>query len=181
MFSRTKDGTVPHAAGMQHLPAVKSYLAWNPHDGVTGVKQYIEMGLDDLRRTLSNDIDSFFIEHPEARMLATELLGLSCGFIAEMCNWIDTFFNELVVLSGVTKEEAWQLVSACVKKFFEDFRTVRSPAANASLDKDASAKCAKYLWAVLQVHDIMKEYRDKRFRGHPSIAPAFTVEKESRE
>mmetsp|Transcript_12456 Transcript_12456/g.17918 ORF Transcript_12456/g.17918 Transcript_12456/m.17918 type:complete len:266 (+) Transcript_12456:290-1087(+) len=48
VFSRTKDGTVPHSAGTQHLPAVKSYLAWNPHDSITGVKQYIEKGLDDL-------------------------------------------------------------------------------------------------------------------------------------
>mmetsp|Transcript_6937 Transcript_6937/g.10101 ORF Transcript_6937/g.10101 Transcript_6937/m.10101 type:complete len:432 (-) Transcript_6937:2302-3597(-) len=171
VFSRSKDGSVPAASGSHHLPAVKSYLAWNPHDGVTGVKQYIEKGLDDLRRTLGNDIDSYFVDNPEARMLAMELLSLSCGFISEMCNWIDTFFHELVNLSGVTKEEAWQLIAACIKKFFEDFRTVRSPAANASLDKDASNKCSKYLWAVLQVHDIMKEYREKRFRGHPSIAP----------
>ena len=171
VFSRSKDGAVPAATGSHHLPAVRSYQAWNPHDGVTGVKQYIEKGLDDLRRTLGNDIDSYFVDNPEARMLALELLSLSCGFISEMCNWIDTFFHELVNLSGVTKEEAWQLIAACIKKFFEDFRTVRSPAANASSDKDVSSKCAKYLWAVLQVHDLMKEYREKRFRGHPSIAP----------
>ena len=171
VFSRAKDGSVPTASGTKHLPAVTSYLAWNPHDGITGVKQYIEKGTDDLRSTVGNDIDSFFVDHPDARMLATELLSLTCGFLGDKCNWIDTFFHELVNLSGVTKEEAWQLISACIKKMFEDFRTVRSPAANASSDKVESAKCAKYLWAVLQVHDIMREYREKRFRGHPSIAP----------
>ena len=103
MFSRSKDGAVPATTGTHHLPAVRSYQAWNPHDGVTGVKQYIEKGLDDLGRTLGNDIDSYFVENPEARILALELLSLSRGFISKMCNWIDTFFHKVVNLSGVTK------------------------------------------------------------------------------
>jgi hypothetical protein len=48
---------------------------------------------------------------------------------------------------------------------------VRAPAANASSDKDEASKCAKYLWAIVQAHDVMREFREARFKGHPAIAP----------
>lgn len=171
VFSRSKDGGVPNATGNLPLPAVKSYHAWNPFDGATGVKQFIEKGMDDLRLSLGNDVDTFFAEHDEARMLAAELLTRSRTFITEMCSWMDSFYGELVSQSQITPEEAWELVAACVKKFFETLRAVRAPAANASSDKDESAKCAKYLWAIVQAHDVMREFREYRFKGHPAIAP----------
>lgn len=77
VFSKTKDGGVPSATGSLPLPVVKSYHAWNPFDGATGVKQFIEKGMDDLRLFLGNDVDTFFVDHDEARMLASELLTRS--------------------------------------------------------------------------------------------------------
>ena len=77
VFSKTKDGGVPSATGSLPLPAVKSYHAWNPFDGATGVKQFIKKGMDDLRLSLGNDVDTFFADHDEARMLASELLTRS--------------------------------------------------------------------------------------------------------
>ena len=171
VFSKSKDGGVPSATGSLPLPAVKSYHAWNPFDGATGVKQFIEKGLDDLRLSLGNDVETFFVEHDEARMLASELLTRSRTFITDLCSWMDSFYGELISQSQITPEEAWELVAACVRKFFETIRTVRAPAANASSDTDASAKCAKYLWAIVQTHEIMKEFREYRFKGHPAIAP----------
>jgi hypothetical protein len=171
VFSKSKDGGVPSATGSLPLPAVKSYRAWNPFDGATGVKQFIEKGLDDLRLSLGNDVETFFVDHDEARMLASELLTRSRTFVTELCSWMDSFYGELISQSQITPEEAWELVAACVRKFFETIRTVRAPAANASSDTDASAKCAKYLWAIVQTHDIMKEFREHRFKGHPAIAP----------
>jgi hypothetical protein len=85
------------------------------------------------------------------------------------------FYQELLTTSEATEEEAWELVSGCIKKIFEDLRRVRATAANATSEINPSSKCATYLWALIQSHRIMKEYIDARFRNHPSIAPVIIL------
>jgi hypothetical protein len=80
----------------------------------------------------------------------------------------------LITLSESTEDVAWDLVSSCIKRVFEDLRHVRATAAIASSDSPIS-RCTMYLWALIQSHRVMKEYLDSRFRNHPSIAPVIVL------
>jgi len=133
--------------------------------------------MEDLKLQLYQDITSFFLEDKfyDARMLAHDMHNKSQIFVAEMCNWMDVFYQELLTTSEATEEEAWELVSGCIKRIFEDLRRVRASAANATSEINPSTKCATYLWALVQSHRVMKDYIDARFRNHPSIAPVIIL------
>ncbi len=88
---------------------------------------------------------------------------------------MDVFYQELLTTSKAMEEEAWELVSACIKRVFEDLRRVRASAANATSEADPSNKCSTILWALIQSHKVMKDFLDMRFRNHPSIAPVIVL------
>jgi hypothetical protein len=84
------------------------------------------------------------------------------------------FIMSLSLYQNTTEDKAWDLVSSCIKRVFEDLRQVREPGANVSADPPIS-HCTMYLWALIQSHRIMKEYLDSRFMNHPSIAPVIIL------
>jgi hypothetical protein len=50
VFGKTKEGATP--VSKHHLPAIKSFKDWNTFDGVSGVKGYISLGMEDLKHQL---------------------------------------------------------------------------------------------------------------------------------
>jgi len=174
VFGYVKDGA---ATTKYHLPAIKSFKEWNSFDSESGIKSFILNGMEDLKLQLYQDIASFFdIEsYHHARVLAHDMHTKSQIFVAEMCNWMDVFYQELLTTSEASEDEAWDLVSACIKKVFEELRRVRASAANATTETNPTARCATYLWALIQSHRVMKEFIDMRFRNHSSIAPVITL------
>ena len=98
VFGQIKDGTV----SKHHLPALKTYVLWNSHDNISGVKYYIERGIDDQRLTLVQDIDTYLDMHPKARSLAIDLQQASHSFVADLSSWIDSFVQELTTTSEAT-------------------------------------------------------------------------------
>jgi len=133
--------------------------------------------MEDLKLQLYQDITNFFLDDKfyDAKMLAHDMHNKSQIFVAEMCNWMDVFYQELLTTSEATEEEAWELVSGCIKRILEDLRRVRASTANATSEPNPSTKCATYLWALIQSHRVMKDYIDARFRNHPSIAPVIIL------
>lgn len=175
VFGRVKDGSP--TTGKHHLPAIKSFKEWNTYDGVSGVKSYINTGMEDLKYQLRQDIDhSFNLEqHYNARLLAMEMHELSQNFVLEMSSWMDAFYQELVTTSEASEDEAWDVVGACIRKVFEILRVPRAQASNATMDGDLKSQCATYLWALIQSHKVMKEFIDARFRNHGAIAPVIVI------
>lgn len=171
VFGQVKEGTT----SKHHLPAVKTYAAWNSNDNASGAKYYIISGLDDKRISLMFDFDTLLEGFPTAKSLASDLHFAAHSFVTEMCSWVDAFYLELISTADASPEEAWELLSACVKKIFEELRRPRASAANAASERDGPSKCAKYLWAIIQAHQVMKSFTDQRFRNHPSIAPVINV------
>jgi hypothetical protein len=96
-------------------------------------------------------------------------------FIARLSGFFDEMYNELLYSSGATADEAHELVSAIVRRIFENLKSVRTAAANALSDPSAVSKCATYMWCMIQAHKIQQEYLDSRFRNHPSIAPVIIL------
>jgi hypothetical protein len=174
VFGYVKEGTMNVK---NHLPAVKSFKEWNSFDAESGVKSFILNGMEDLKLQLYQDISNSFStdQFYDARLLANDMYSKSQVFVAEMANWMDVFSQELLTTLEATEEEAWELVSACIKHVFEDLRRVRASAANATSELDPSSKSATILWALIQSHKVMKDFLDMRFRNHPFIAPVIVL------
>ncbi len=170
-------GYVKEGASTHHnLPAVKTFKDWNPRDGTSGVKAYVATGLDDLKLQVRQEIeDSFPSTESEAKSLARDMHDGSQTFLSELMAFTGDFFDELMHSSDTTEEEAWELLSALLKRIFEEFRKVRASAANAARDKNPTTRCSTYLWASIQVHRVMKEMLDARFRNHVAIAPVIIL------
>jgi hypothetical protein len=172
VFGYVKEGT----STRHNLPAVRTFKDWNPRDGTSGVKTYVATGLDDLKLQVRTDIeDSFPPDESEAKSLARDMHDGSQTFLSELMAFSGDFFDELMHSSDTAEEEAWELLSALIKKIFEELRKVRASAANAARDKNPITRCATYLWASIQAHRVMKEMLDARFRNHVSIAPVIIL------
>ena len=62
---------------------------------------------------------------------------------------MDVFYQELLTTSKATEEEAWELVSGCIKRIFEDLRRVRASAANAISEANPSTKSVQPTYRLL--------------------------------
>jgi hypothetical protein len=73
VFGWVKDGD--HVSTWNYLPAMKSFREWNTHDGVSGIKSYINTGIEDLSYQLHQDIGHNFglSQHSDARLLVMEM------------------------------------------------------------------------------------------------------------
>jgi hypothetical protein len=105
--------------------------------------------------------------------MASEMHELSQNFVIEMSSWMDSFYQELVSTSEATEEEAWDVVSACIRKMFKVIRVPRAQAANVTMDGDPKSQCATYLWALVLSHRVVREFIEARFRNHAAIAPVI--------
>mmetsp|Transcript_10104 Transcript_10104/g.14571 ORF Transcript_10104/g.14571 Transcript_10104/m.14571 type:complete len:742 (-) Transcript_10104:1161-3386(-) len=173
VFGNVKEG----ATTKYNLPAVKNYKEFNPQDGVSGVKDFVVNGLDDLDRQVQGEISDTFDPSGqlEAKALALDMHTQSRRFILEMCAWMDQFYHELVESSESTPEEAWELLSSIVRKMFEVIRVPRAGAATAARDKNALNRSSTILWSLIQSHRVMKDLMEARFRNHTSIAPVIIL------
>jgi len=51
----------------------------------------------------------------KAKILALGMHKLFQNFVIEMCTWMDSFYQELVITSEATTEEAWEVMGTCIK------------------------------------------------------------------
>ena len=173
VLGHSKDGVI---SPKHKLPAVKSYADWTTFDQDSGVMNYILRGIDDLKIQITNEIHSILgDDFPEAMKLAAEMHTASHYFICQMCTFVTDFVQEMASTAESPIEEAWELVSACVRKIFDELRRVRAAASNAMAEQNPVTKCALYMWCLIQANRVQKEFLDARFRNHPSIAPVIIL------
>ena len=173
VFGYCKDGVV---SAKHKLPAVKKYEDWTTFDQDSGVMNFILRGIDDLKIQITNEIHSTLgDEFPEAVKLATEMHTASHYFICQLCTFVTDFVQEMSSTAESPIEEAWELVSACVRKVFDELRRVRAAASNAMAEQNPLTKCGLILWCLIQSNRVQKEYLDTRFRNHPTIAPVIIL------
>jgi hypothetical protein len=129
-----------------------------------------------LKLQITNEIHSILGEDfPEATKLAAEMHTASHYFICQLCTFVTDFVQEMSSTAESPIEEAWELVSACVRKIFDELRRIRAAAANAMAEQNPITKCALYMWCLIQANRVQKEFLDARFRNHPSIAPVIIL------
>lgn len=54
---------------------------------------------------------------------------------------------------------------------FDELHKVHVGAQNATAETDPMVHCAKFLWVVIQAHDVMQTFKDLHFSHHPVTAP----------
>jgi hypothetical protein len=103
---------------------MKSLNKWASFNSDTGVKRFIFNGMEDLKLQVYQDIANLFVSDQfyDVCVLVNDMHSKSQIFVAEMTNWVDVFYQELLTTSEATKEKALELVSACIKQVFVDFR-----------------------------------------------------------
>ena len=177
--------TLPHVLGhskddvispKHKLPAVKTYADWTTFDQDSGVMNYILRGIDDLKLQITNEINSVLgDDFPEANKLAGEMHIASHYFICQMCTFVTDFVQEMSSTAESLVEEAWELVSACLRKIFDELRRVRAAASNAMAEQNPVTRCAMYMWCLIQANRVQKKFLDAHFHNHPSIAPVIIL------
>jgi hypothetical protein len=160
-----------------YLPIVKTFKDWTCFDQNSGVLNYILRGIQDLYIQIPQNITTklYGDEYADARKIAMDMHTNAHVFIGNLCTFITGFVQELLNTSQCGEDEIWELVSACIRKLFEDLCRMRSQATNASSDPNKISHCATYMWSLIESHQIMREYKDSCFQNHPSIAPVITL------
>ena len=160
--------------------AIKTYLDWNPGDGIGGVYNKINGALPDLKKTLLGMMRHHLADHPIALQLCEQLLVATLAFIDVLSAEIAGFYRFLLTTTyGVAgpytaKAQAlcWELVEKLLSVFFLKTRTVRAPAQHAySSIEDTDDLNATFLWAIVQAHGVMQDFQEYEFRRHPLVYP----------
>ena len=145
------------------LGGVPKYEDFHPPSGREGIHQRILDHVKDGRRTLEQAIGDLFAFGTEPASVAHELLLQSKTFWDDLCHWIVRYHQQVQAESEASVQEVWILISHCVRAVFRSLREARAPGR-------ATNTPAGMLWGTLRAHEVMKEYRQADFSGHPKIA-----------
>ena len=88
------------------------------------------------------------------------LLTDSQGFIAELCEFVSSQYDEYVEPSSFTAEEDWSLVIDCVSHIFEELYYVQSIVMDSGQYNQGM-----YIWVFLKVWEVQKRYREHELYG----------------
>jgi len=156
------------------LPAVKTQKQWNPNDGVSGVMRYTNENLvfqvESCKAIITHSYAS-----SKAHDLAFLMLTEAHSYWTRLATWMNEFFLKLTIVSSCSTDEAWLLVTSCVRGMFRELRRVRLCAQNADAIPDKIVSTSYFLWGSLQAHRIMREFLTKNFEAHPSVTPIINM------
>jgi len=166
-ITATSDKTFP-------LPAVRHHKQWNPQDGVSGVMRYttenLQFQVESCRAVINHSYDG-----SKSRELASLMLSESHSFWTRLSTWMNEFYLKLTIVSSCSADEAWLLVSSCVRGIFRELRRVRLCAQNADSIPDKITSTGYFLWGSLQAHRVMKAFLSNNFESHPAITPIVNM------
>jgi hypothetical protein len=175
-FCNTKhDSSAYHGSIDRMLPLVKKRDMWFAQGGMFGLKGELDREVNDKVFALQSEIRET-LGSSEGGQLASQFLQASQQCFNDFMNWTESFFQELLAMSQVSKDEAWKLVLQCWIAFFTDLRKIRvscSTLSLAGLEKDSLRRkevVAKYIWTMGRAIKLQDEYRIKQFRNHPTIS-----------
>ena len=145
------------------LGGVPKFEDFHPPSGREGIHQRILDHVKDGSLTLQQAIGELFTFGTEPSSVAREMLLLSKTFWDELCHWMVRYHAQVQAESEASEQEVWILISHCVRAVLKSLREARSPGR-------ASNTPGGMLWGTLRAHEIMKQYCDADFSGHPKIA-----------
>lgn len=160
------------------LTKIPNHDAWDHGDGQGGLKNEISHFLVRQVEASEQAIEARFQGYEQAavKRVAIACLQESNLFIQELCNFITSFYNEMVTTSNGQFEESWTLTCKLVKGIFFELNLVRTIAARApDILDDMTRRVGLLLWGTLRAHKVMREFKTAQFRRHLSLAPTLML------
>lgn len=157
-----------------YLPGLPTASKWDNNDGASGLRYRVSRELPGVSSQLNNYIITASDGDNDARELAQLCLFKSVSFVNDFSAFMTRYYTELLASKSYTKDQAWALISRCVKRCFSDMSDVRSTARDARDADSPLSTATQYLWAILRTHQTMGEYLRRNFEDHPSFASVIT-------
>ena len=106
----------------------------------------------------------------DAQYLARDLLMDSMAMSEELFNFISTSYEDTIHSGRFDSDQAWALTSKFVKRIFSEIGDVRVIARDGVHVNDPWTTGAKFLFATLKAHVVMKQFMRLDIKDHPSIS-----------
>ena len=106
----------------------------------------------------------------EAQYLAKDLLRDSVTMSEELFNFISTSYQDTMHSGRFDSSQAWALTSKFVKRIFTEISDARIIARDGVYVKDPWTTGAKFVFATLRAHEVMREFMRLNIKDHPSIS-----------
>ena len=150
------------------LPGLKTFQKWDNQDGLTGRKYWIKKEA----RSTHTQIDGMIRQQlsGDAQYLARDLLMDSMAMSEELFNFISTSYEDTLHSGRFDSYQAWALTSKFVKRIFSEIGDVRVIARDGVHVNDPWTTAAKFLFATLKAHTVMKDFMRLDIKDHPSIS-----------
>jgi hypothetical protein len=158
LFGKTSDSSGTRAT--RALAGVPTYKHWDSGLGYDGVRQKLEIILDDGSARMGQNITQ--LGNVDTIRVAQQMLTDSRQFWNALILWITTYYTETRNRSNSPPETIWLLVSHCVRVVFAELRHARL--------SGCSLTSGGMLWGSLQAHRVCKDMMSLRFAGYPKIA-----------
>ena len=160
------------------LKALKTPSEWDKvfsKDMSRGLKDVLEERHDDIESVIRGHIDDSLTRHGhhEAAALAREMLSESMKFVTKLSAYMTDTCRDLTERSGFLPEDAWLLTTQVVARVFKAMNTARSEIRSVTAKSSPTRNTAKVLFALLRVHDVMKEFLGQEIKNHPSISSEY--------
>ena len=174
-----KKGANKDVTNQVPLLGVKTSSLWDEGNATTGVKAFLEGGVENLEGSFPSRIETIFgREHPDFKALADHMFAESCQSLREFCHEVTTLFTNLRfqtyggrTCSAAEQVQIWETTLIFVEVYFHEMFNCRSQARHISAYEDELTANSVALWASLQAHRIHRQFKKEKFREHPRLFP----------
>jgi hypothetical protein len=144
---------------------------WN--NGSIGIHHQLMRNMNNVSYQLDSSIRKVLKDHPEARQLATDCVTSAKWFVIDLISFMSQEYSTWQQ-GGLSKKDAWLIVSQIVRRIFEDLQTARISARNAQDFDDMDFTTATFLYATLRCLDVMEGYVRHQFHARPHVSSVIT-------
>ena len=164
------------AGNKTYLKALKSAEDWDRMAGgqiFPGLKQKIESHMESIQAEVASVICETLDGRLRVTSLAKDMLACSVRFLTMLCEYMSNTFKELTDISKFPKPEAWLLVTQIVARIFRDMNAAKKGIRSVHPKTSGLTNTAKTLYAMLRIHEVMREYEELEIKNHPAVSSEY--------
>jgi hypothetical protein len=164
------------AVNKTYLKALKCAEDWDRMAGghvFPGLKQKIESHMESIQAEVASVICETLDGRLRVTSLAKDMLACSIRFLTMLCEYMSNTFKELTDISKFPKPEAWLLVTQIVARIFRDMNAAKKGIRSVHPKTSGLTNTAKTLFAMLRIHEVMREYEELEIKNHPAVSSEY--------
>ncbi|KAL7559226.1 hypothetical protein ACA910_014778 [Epithemia clementina (nom. ined.)] len=113
------------------------------------------------------------ISNNKGYAILVQALSNTQTFVWNLVAFIDKTMEDLVGNSDFDERKAWSITTQIMSQIFSNIHEVCRTISTLLQPNNPDSVCAYVLWGVLWTQDVMQEYIDTQFQGHPSISSEY--------